>query len=476
MPLSWKKAKGKSFSTLLTNDKRGAALVVETGFPTSLADLFIKNRICFNKNNNNDSNNKNKKKTKKKMDMSLLIPVPDTSNSPNPEAMLNSSSRLSTSSIFSPLIPTRILSSPQISRDTAVDDCIVACEAFDHDMTGGEVLKGKHVVMEVLKLFFVVILALGMNNFAAGMALSALFLLSMKYFGRRFGGSCLFRLVNRHGNMLIMLDDSRIKVPINEIQVDNDCSLGFFKGSLGYSSSLETNDLVSKICVEQTSPNLVSPIRENPNMKCEVNLRSGNEKWAREEINEEREEEVRDEKIQEACIHSSELLLSDGSIEKVTRGSKIRSKIKKFANKLNYSKGKEKKKMKKKAKESKFDAFDDENAKAANWDDVEKEFEVVRRDDSTSSLSPSIGGQSDDDQINVGNSISPENSSSCNENNIECDGGRERNSLSGGYLANIAIVLAGLVGSRLLALVFALSWFLLLKSGFGTRLRCIINW
>lgn len=48
MPFPWKKAKGSRFSQLvaghLHSSKRGGSLVVETGFPTSLVDLFVKNR------------------------------------------------------------------------------------------------------------------------------------------------------------------------------------------------------------------------------------------------------------------------------------------------------------------------------------------------------------------------------------------------------------------------------------------------
>ncbi|KMS96270.1 hypothetical protein BVRB_000750 [Beta vulgaris subsp. vulgaris] len=48
MPSLWKKQKGNRISRLVadlqTTPKRGGSLVVETGFPTSLVDLFVKNR------------------------------------------------------------------------------------------------------------------------------------------------------------------------------------------------------------------------------------------------------------------------------------------------------------------------------------------------------------------------------------------------------------------------------------------------
>ena len=47
MPLPWKKDKVSRFSRIvadLQSPKGGSSLVVETGFPTSLVDLFVKNR------------------------------------------------------------------------------------------------------------------------------------------------------------------------------------------------------------------------------------------------------------------------------------------------------------------------------------------------------------------------------------------------------------------------------------------------
>ncbi|KAL4627864.1 hypothetical protein ACB092_05G196400, partial [Castanea dentata] len=61
MPLPWKKQKGSRISRIVadlqSSPKRGGSLVVQTGFPTSLIDLFVQNR---------DRLNKNKKKKKKK--------------------------------------------------------------------------------------------------------------------------------------------------------------------------------------------------------------------------------------------------------------------------------------------------------------------------------------------------------------------------------------------------------------------------
>ncbi|KAE9594849.1 hypothetical protein Lal_00013201 [Lupinus albus] len=56
MPFPWKKNKVTRFSQIvadLQSPKRGVSLVVETGFPTSLIDLFVKNRTRFKKSKSN---------------------------------------------------------------------------------------------------------------------------------------------------------------------------------------------------------------------------------------------------------------------------------------------------------------------------------------------------------------------------------------------------------------------------------------
>ncbi|OIV95982.1 hypothetical protein TanjilG_27086 [Lupinus angustifolius] len=56
MPFPWKKNKVTTFSQIvadLHSPKRRVSLVVETGFPTSLIDLFVKNRTRFRKTKSN---------------------------------------------------------------------------------------------------------------------------------------------------------------------------------------------------------------------------------------------------------------------------------------------------------------------------------------------------------------------------------------------------------------------------------------
>lgn len=66
MPSLWKKQNGNRISRLVadfqTGPKRGGSLVVETGFPTSLIDLFVKNRDKLKKPKSKHHKSKKKKK------------------------------------------------------------------------------------------------------------------------------------------------------------------------------------------------------------------------------------------------------------------------------------------------------------------------------------------------------------------------------------------------------------------------------
>lgn len=65
MPSLWKKCKGNRISRLVadiqTTPKRGGSLVVETGFPTSLVDLFVKNCDKLKKSKSRKPKSKSKK-------------------------------------------------------------------------------------------------------------------------------------------------------------------------------------------------------------------------------------------------------------------------------------------------------------------------------------------------------------------------------------------------------------------------------
>ncbi|CAB4276594.1 unnamed protein product [Prunus armeniaca] len=68
MPLPWKKMRVNRISQFvadLQSPKRGGSLVVQTGFPTSLVDLFVKNRDHLKKPS---KKNKNRKKNNRSAD------------------------------------------------------------------------------------------------------------------------------------------------------------------------------------------------------------------------------------------------------------------------------------------------------------------------------------------------------------------------------------------------------------------------
>ena len=156
MPLPWKNARVGRISRFvadLQSPKRGGSLVVETGFPTSLIDLFVKNR---------DRLKKPRKRRSRVSD-----PVPQQ-----------------------PVEPQRRHESMQAltSLDSFLEIRSVECEeekigGIDGGSSvdgGGEVEEsvempsGRGMTMAALKMSVVVILALGMKKLAVGITMFVL--------------------------------------------------------------------------------------------------------------------------------------------------------------------------------------------------------------------------------------------------------------------------------------------------------------
>ncbi|KAL5580331.1 hypothetical protein UlMin_012773 [Ulmus minor] len=146
MPLPWKKTKVARISQIvadLQSPKHGRSLVVETGFPTSLIDLFVKNHDCLKtplmkKNNNNNQNNDVDSRNSMRSPL-ILVPIRQFASNP------------------------------------------LQSKHFD----------GSSVFLVLLKIFAVVVLALSMKKLAVGITLSAFVLLCLEYLGKNF--LCFFK-------------------------------------------------------------------------------------------------------------------------------------------------------------------------------------------------------------------------------------------------------------------------------------------
>ncbi|KAL1560523.1 hypothetical protein AAHA92_10724 [Salvia divinorum] len=163
MPFPWKKVKSARISRLVNDhlhisQKRrdGSSLVVETGFPTSLIDLFIKNR------------EKLKKPSKKKRPVNDDVYDPAIEGSP----------------IHCPPPPPSPVGSPprQIETRAAAADVEErgggsgGAEARDRDVNGA--------LLMVFKIFTVVVLGFSTKRLAIGITLSAALLLLLEYAGK----------------------------------------------------------------------------------------------------------------------------------------------------------------------------------------------------------------------------------------------------------------------------------------------------
>ncbi|KAM7500479.1 hypothetical protein LguiA_024893 [Lonicera macranthoides] len=249
MPLPWKKTRiSRLVADHLQTQKRGGSLVVETGFPTSLVDLFVKNRDRL------------KKPSKKKRPHNPAhdLAIPPTLNN------LKSSS-----SDFSSELEKSRRDADQIGGQPVVGDV----DLQNSTVTGDTVMEGvgvgdaNRVLVAVLKTFLLVILALGTKRFVVWITLSAFLLFFLEYVGKYFMGiyrPCLdsqnmlelltqklFRFI-RFENVTLAGEISCIK---GEKSVVSDCS--------GLIESCELNASSGEIMIlQQPKSNLLPPVEQ----------------------------------------------------------------------------------------------------------------------------------------------------------------------------------------------------------------------
>ncbi|ESQ55296.1 hypothetical protein EUTSA_v10025304mg [Eutrema salsugineum] len=186
MPLPWKKSKSgrisRFVSDLQQSPKHGGSLVVETGFPTSLIDLFVKNRDRLKKSSAKRNNNNNKAQAQ------------TASNHPHPQ-------RRHVSSPPPPPLQRRRslplkLDPPSVTEDPAaskIEDSFVAGGGGgstaekrhdgDDDGAGNGSNRGGGgcvLMVVVLKVFVVAVLALSTKRLAVGITISAFALLFLE--------------------------------------------------------------------------------------------------------------------------------------------------------------------------------------------------------------------------------------------------------------------------------------------------------
>ncbi|XP_010537563.1 PREDICTED: uncharacterized protein LOC104812214 [Tarenaya hassleriana] len=164
MPLPWKKAKSGRISRFVADlqqsPKHGGSLVVETGFPTSLIDLFVKNRDRL------------KKPPSKRRQSSSAVDPP-----PSPPRRSSLPPPLTRRGSFPPPLP------PPPPREEPAEREAVASSKVEERVSGDNtpVAGGGWDLMSVVKVFVVSVLALSTKKLTVGITLSALALLFLEF-------------------------------------------------------------------------------------------------------------------------------------------------------------------------------------------------------------------------------------------------------------------------------------------------------
>ncbi|KAL0799313.1 hypothetical protein Bca101_054488 [Brassica carinata] len=169
MPLPWKKSKSGRISRFVTDlqhsPKHGGSLFVETGFPTSLIDLFVKNRDRLKKSSSKRNNNKAPTQTAPTRPRVLSPPLPQ---------------RLDPASVTEDLTASKV--------DESLDGGSGLTSVNRHDgddnkdhRNGGDRGGGCCVLtVVVVKVFAVAVLALSTKTLAVGITISAFALILLE--------------------------------------------------------------------------------------------------------------------------------------------------------------------------------------------------------------------------------------------------------------------------------------------------------
>ncbi|OVA05124.1 hypothetical protein BVC80_8897g5 [Macleaya cordata] len=179
MPLLWKKSKiGRisRFVSDLKSSKHGESLVVETGFPTSLVDLMIKNRDRLKK----PSKKKNKQSSLEMISSNSLIHPP-----PPPCPLLPQLPELTSFPFLPHLSPSSnstmlmVPSSPSTIK-TVMKSHFSSCSDEKEEIFL-KVSATNRAFMLILKLLFLLILAIGTKKIAIVITVSAFVLLLLEF-------------------------------------------------------------------------------------------------------------------------------------------------------------------------------------------------------------------------------------------------------------------------------------------------------
>lgn len=444
MPLPWKKSKVTRISKLvadLQSPKHGGSLVVETGFPTSLVDLFVKNRARLKKNTT-------RRKRKKSLDISgpisLSTPPAHYFNPCDSDGFWGSTlSRIENLGCqnFEEEID-EIDAGGSLVDDQVVDD--------NHGVSRS---KETWVIIAVLVMFMVVILAFGTKMLAVAITMSTFALLILEYAGNRGVFSMkpcsdmqmiLISLIRRLFPF-VLLEQRMLNLEV-EVPIQQDGIV-----DLGSCDSIEDQksiDPIEEVDIVETNLDLIAPSVKFLFPEPDVDMLNRDERWRCAKINTKRMVLEEEEDAGEVFEHQL----------RSTRSAKLKAKvIKKFVPKKfrGPKKGK-------KCKVMELDDLDSEVVSYAGEDklssfeeqDEESEDEVEKLSGSPSEKEERCEGRGDEfhfSEVMMGSGVVREKVARETQGNS-------------GYLILVLIALAGLVGGHLVALSLTLVWYYVLKS------------
>lgn len=289
MPVPWKKSKSsKVFGDRMNSSKNGGSLVVETGFPTSIVDLFHKHRDKIMK-----------KSLNKKQSQEILPPVGAPSSSVIMNNLMNSSDSDSTTGnsrkgpkklVKTLKLPKKLVNQESIKSDNAekcrtssvnqeknlsklgnadkgsmkMENPVANLEESSPGMVNTVVTR-RRVFLAFFKVSFVVILAMGTNRLVVGVSVSALSLFFLEYLGKYLYGLLKPRLNStRMGKSFKSMGSRKMEGSVTgSVRNEGD-------------EKLEDEGVATDCCASVKGENLNDPSNEKPKpiVRAESNLDS----------------------------------------------------------------------------------------------------------------------------------------------------------------------------------------------------------
>ncbi|KAJ8546599.1 hypothetical protein K7X08_034109 [Anisodus acutangulus] len=409
----WKKVKKTSISQLVkehVNCQSGSPLMVETGFPTSLVDLVVKNRARFKK-----PSNKKKKPPPPPM-ADPPSPSPSPVNLPSIESMIDDEVR--------PLIHEGEVQGEKPKN-------LRMKKTYEQEWCNGGVSMNQELVA-VLKMFLVAALVLGMNNLVLGITMSAFLLFFLEYLGGFFSGvQRRVRLMiqgiwdNIRGKVVESGEDCVFKAPSQHQELSKD-------GSFDFGCQIQEIELVHETDNQCVRENIEKCIWDGKSRRVGVDVMDKG-----------------DESRYDLCEFK----------ENKSHRAKIKSKIKKL--------------VPKKFRKKKGSALE---SHMMLLDEVDYVIEGSKEIEGSSERKMKSDGLIDDktDIVEVVSSAGESSKGLTDASVEESFNGIDKATIAGEdglteiehssiYIALLLIVLVGLIGGRVLALVFTLTCCLMLK-------------